>query len=424
VPYYSQCIANYIVKRHKELNSSNVTSSSSSSSLTQQQQQPPRLRMVELGGGRGTHALAVLDHLERIAPAIYETCTYTLLEASPTLHTAQQQQQQAAAAAAAASQSRRRRRNHGGKLYTHQLDLYTLAMSSTTTSTDPEAEFRRIATAMQSDDHGNDDTADPCHVVVMGLEILDNLPHDKIRLPRPAGSSAVSTGMTLEQAELVPCANGTTTTSDDNSASWQEVFQPLSDPLLQRVLQHYPVHLVSPHTQTVWIPTVACEVLGVLARLSRTCCAHTTILLADFDSFGATTTLQTTEEGTPIVTDMHDVDHPSYLTMTSTPTDILFPTHFARLALYCESLFDATVCAATTTDTKVGHQHNGVGHRKPTDATSAVRIELLRQAEFLTRHGPEQVAATSSWLTGYSPMIHDFINCSVLTISVSQPLEK
>jgi hypothetical protein len=134
------------------------------------------------------------------------------------------------------------------------------------------------------------------------------------------------------------------------------------------------------------------------------------------------------EEGTPIVTDMHDVDHPSYLTRTSTPTDILFPTHFARLALYCESLWDATVPAngtsttSTTTDTKVvmGHEpHNG-GHGTP---TSAVRIELLRQADFLSRHGPEQVAATSSWLTGYSPLIHDFVNCSVLTISVNTPVE-
>jgi Putative S-adenosyl-L-methionine-dependent methyltransferase len=392
-PYYSQSLANYIVQRHKKLGS-NVSSSS------------PRLRLVELGGGRGTHALSVLDHLERTAPDLYKTCTYTLLEASPTLHAAQD---------AVASQSR-----HGDKMYTHLVDLYTVAMS---TITDPEAEFGLISTAMQSDNDDTTTTADPCHVVVMGLEILDNLPHDKIRITRPAagGTTALST-VPLEQAELVPLHG---TTSDDTSDCWQEVFYPLSDPLLQQVLQHYPVHLVSPHTQTVWIPTVACTVLDVLSRQCRSSSGahHATILLADFDSFGATSPRTESEEGTPIVTNMHDVDHASYLSMTSTPTDILFPTHFSRLALYCESLFSATLRAPTKTDTEVGHRDNE-RYKLASGTGSAVRIELLRQADFLSRHGPEQVAATSSWLTGYSPMIHDFINCSVLTISVSHPVEK
>jgi Putative S-adenosyl-L-methionine-dependent methyltransferase len=413
-PYYSQSIANYILKRHNELSSSNST---------------PRLCMVELGGGRGTHALAVLDHLERVAPAaLYETCTYTLLEASPTLHAAQ---------VAVARQSR-----HCEKLSAHLVDLYNVAMSTTTTTTtDPEADIFGLLSAAIQSDNGTNNTTDPCHVVVMGLEVLDNLPHDKIRISRRqhAAGTAASLGMSLEQAELVPL-DGTSRTSDNAPYCWQEVFAPLSDPLLQQVLRHYPTHLVSPRTQTVWIPTVACGVLDALARTCRSSsrnCAHATILLADFDSFGTTSSksssssaiLAESEEGTPIVTDMHDVDHPSYLTMTSTPTDILFPTHFARLALYCESLWDAVTVRASAsstsaTDTKVvGHEQRNSGHHQSTDTTSAVRIELLRQADFLSRHGPEQVAATSSWLTGYSPMIHDFVNCSVLTISVNQPGE-
>ena len=44
-------------------------------------------------------------------------------------------------------------------------------------------------------------------------------------------------------------------------------------------------------------------------------------------------------------------------------------------------------------------------------------VSVHKQADFLLKHGPEQVAATTSWLTGYSPMVDDFANCSVLTVT-------
>ena len=42
---------------------------------------------------------------------------------------------------------------------------------------------------------------------------------------------------------------------------------------------------------------------------------------------------------------------------------------------------------------------------------------MAKQNEFLERYGPEEVEATKSWWTGYSPLLEDFTNCSVLTIS-------
>ena len=47
----------------------------------------------------------------------------------------------------------------------------------------------------------------------------------------------------------------------------------------------------------------------------------------------------------------------------------------------------------------------------------AMVTEVQKQSEFLERYGPEHVRATESWLTGYTPLLHDFTNCSVLTIT-------
>jgi hypothetical protein len=103
---------------------------------------PPRapLRVFEVGGGSGAHAVNALDHVRAVAPARYATASYTILEASARLCGAQ----------AAAIE----RAGHGGVARSVHTDALRLGEL-------PELHTR-----------------EPC--VVVALEVLDNLPHDKV----------------------------------------------------------------------------------------------------------------------------------------------------------------------------------------------------------------------------------------------------
>ena len=94
-------------------------------------------------------------------------------------------------------------------------------------------------------------------------------------------------------------------------------------------------------------------------------------------------------DGDPIVTDMDDVDHACYLTAPRL-CDILYPTDFAKLGDYVAR----TAAAASS--------------------SSNARVETMKQADFLMKYGAEQVDQTRSW-TGYTPLLDDFSNCSVVT---------
>ena len=80
-PYFSQILGNFIAHE--------MTAPSSEHSQGDQPQnssQHGKFQVVELGGGRGTNALCILDHLMDIHPDIYHRLeSYTIVDASPTL---------------------------------------------------------------------------------------------------------------------------------------------------------------------------------------------------------------------------------------------------------------------------------------------------------------------------------------------------
>mmetsp|Transcript_27518 Transcript_27518/g.75126 ORF Transcript_27518/g.75126 Transcript_27518/m.75126 type:complete len:284 (+) Transcript_27518:551-1402(+) len=235
--------------------------------------------------------------------------------------------------------------------------------------------------------------------VLIGMEVLDNLPHDKIR------------GMMrhkLQQAEVVvPAPNS------ENQRP-REQFVPLTDPLLKMILQKVPGYYTQqqpepedslllpplPQTDASWIPTVACGILHHAIQQRP----KLGLVLADFDWLpppdldlsSATGVAETPAAGAPIVTDMDGRDHESYLTAPP-HCDILFPTRFEGLASF------ARRCLPRSSS-------------KP-KAIATVRVE--KQSAFLERVGPEHVTKTKSWLTGHTPLLHEFSNCSVLTIDRS-----
>ena len=76
-PYYSNILANFV----------NESMTTSRAKLYRDNQDQGVFEIVELGGGRGTNAIALLNHLEECHPKSYERLqSYTIFDTSTTLH--------------------------------------------------------------------------------------------------------------------------------------------------------------------------------------------------------------------------------------------------------------------------------------------------------------------------------------------------
>jgi hypothetical protein len=208
------------------------------------------------------------------------------------------------------------------------------------------------------------------------MEVLDNLPHDKVR---------AKSRKQLQQAEIH--VNG-------NNGVEQEIFVPLKDPLLARAIKTVPSFVKSYPT---WIPSVACGIMEHLIHQRP----NLGLAFADFDWLPAPDLLETDHlrltawgEGEPIITDMEGIDHECFL-QAPPHCDILFPTDFEKLGSFTKRT---------------------ISSRRRDDDASSPQVQVEKQADFLERYGSEHVQKTKSWLTGHTPLLHDFANCSVLTI--------
>ena len=217
--------------------------------------------------------------------------------------------------------------------------------------------------------------------VFLAMEILDNLPHDKIRRCR--------TSRRFEQAEIRNTAGMTPELlNNDSDSQLEEVFVPLEDTLLSRILESVPAYGGTALGRPTWVPTVACGVLEHISRVRP----NARMALADFDYLPPPDLTPSHRRSSfaneePIITSMDGIDHECYLEAPPF-CDILFPTDFSKLASMARKCWGA-----------------------------GVTVNTMKQSHFLEQYGKEEVNATKSWLTGYSPLIHDFGNCSVLTMT-------
>ncbi len=79
-PYYSNILANFV--------SASMTTSLNNTTRDNE----GVFDIAELGGGRGTNALALLDHLSEYHPETYARLRcYTIFDTSPTLHELQKE---------------------------------------------------------------------------------------------------------------------------------------------------------------------------------------------------------------------------------------------------------------------------------------------------------------------------------------------
>ena len=203
------------------------------------------------------------------------------------------------------------------------------------------------------------------------MEILDNLPHDKIQ---------AKSRKKVEQAIVRRPKNGIE----------EEVFVPLDDPLLSKVVKTVPSYAT---IYPSWVPSVACGVIDHVIQQRP----NVGIVFADFDWLPTPDLdLESDErrmsawaEGEPIITDMGGIDHECYL-QAPPHCDILFPTDFDKLASFTKRI---------------------------SKSKSQLQVQVQKQSEFLQQYGPEQVQSTKSWISGHTPLLHDFSNCSVLTVA-------
>eukprot|EP00934_Nitzschia_sp_Nitz4_P001905 Nitzschia sp. Nitz4//scaffold174_size87051//20010//21237//NITZ4_005102-RA/size87051-augustus-gene-0.59-mRNA-1//1//CDS//3329538851//1905//frame0 len=291
------------------------------------------LHIVEVGGGRGTNARLILNYLEQQKPDIYEGLTYTLVDSSPSLLEYQKTELSST--------------QHANRVQFQLTDLTDVAEKKTAMlppSTTP--------------------------TVLIGMEVLDNLPHDKVQ---------AKTRKQMQQAEI-----------QNKGGTSEEVFVPMKDPLILKTIEVVPTYIKQIPT---WVPTVACGLLDHAIEQRP----NLGVVLADFDWLPAPDLYGTESDrltlwadGEPIVTDMDGHDHECYL-MAPPHCDILYPTDFDKLGSYAKRRLAARKRQST--------------------------VEVYKQADFLAKHGDKHVRKTKSWLTGHTPLLHDFVNCSVLTIS-------
>jgi hypothetical protein len=335
-PYYSNTLANFVA--------ANVTPTEqqgdSVSTASKNARKTNMVDIIELGGGRGTNARLILDHLRETHPQVYQRVNYTIMDSSPSLLELQQEVLLAS--------------GHGDKVRFEKKDMMDVA----------EDQIAFLSPSTRS-------------TIVLALELFDNLPHDKIR---------VRSGRPIEQAEVRRRKNGTS----------EELFTKLSDSLLQQVVELAPAFTREPLS---WVPTVAC---GVLQRLIKER-PNAQLLVADFDWLpppdrllaDAPNRLSQWADGEPLVSSMDSTDFECYL-QAPKYCDILFPVNFNKLSSFVR---------------KAWKPQSGV-------------VTLQKQADFLQLYGSEQIPLTQSWLTGFSPMLHDFANCSVLTVTCPSPASK
>jgi Putative S-adenosyl-L-methionine-dependent methyltransferase len=205
-PYYSKSIGNFVAEQAKG------------------EGKDQDFDIVEVGGGRATNASIILTQLQQVHPHIYDRVnSYTMIDASPSL-----------------------------------LDLQRDTMRNTQHFDKMKFELKDMIDVAEKREPFL--TSNDTPTIFITCELLDNLPHDKVRIK--------GGGKLVDQAEIIR--------SKEGGGSLQEVFVPLSDPLLSQVLK-----LAPEYTQDIqaWIPTVAC---GVLHRL-RQDRPNTTLMLADFD---------------------------------------------------------------------------------------------------------------------------------------------
>lgn len=353
-PWYSRAIANYILSQHLRHNNA----------------QP--LKVFEFGGGNGTNADYVLKFLREKNRQVYEKTQYTLVEISPTM--AQRQKSLLAAE--------------------HSPTVFSVACK----------DMKSWADRVDED------------CFVLGLEVLDNLPHDKLvrrtkerhwkvfsetnqhewyqtMVRRNVESGGHEEYVVPLQDELATRAAKYFLAAEEEDTNTRDksllgrIFSDMT--AVERERKNFERPLSGSEDKPIFVASGALQLLDTLFAFFP----RHQLILADFDKLPApnlsfwrlwkSSQVQGRLQGcanAPLVSG-EDQDYPSYLDNPG-KVDIFFQTDFPRLGEVYESL----------------------GREKGVEQAEA---QVMRSKDFLKEYGEYHRTQTR---TGYNPMLEDYHN--------------
>lgn len=246
-PWYARALGRYVLRDHRR--------------RVKHERHAPPLRVFEIGGGNGTCALGFLSWLREAAPDEYAHASYELVEIS------------------AEMAARQRARLEEAGFPPERYAVHNVSA----------LDWPRGAPAPGARAGGHADRSGHCYV--LGLEVLDNLPHDLVRWTRGGLEQAVvldGGGGVLEQA-WEPLADEALASAVDalglgGAHAWRRAA-------VRTAREHPGLRLLRPmrvgaafasalstRNPTAWVPTAASLMLRAVLDAEP---AHT-MLLADF----------------------------------------------------------------------------------------------------------------------------------------------
>ena len=373
-PHYAEAVARYVLHRYRE----------------EDEKQGYPLRVYEIGGGAGTHAAGFLRYLRRNAPEVFAKTEFTSVEISQSLARAAERTVRDALDGddhrvndSETLRDTTKRRGKGTRKGTKRdSDVYSVIRGD----------------ASERDAWGAKD-ASPCFVVA--LEVLDNLPHDKVifRKDSERGGHGDHHGWFQTRVRLDPETNKHV---EDHS-------EPLSDALAVRAMETLAdaaraetvetsfARRVARVVEAIFAPALASKKIaylptGCLKLLETLHGARPNhrLVAADFDSLPGVTMAG---RNAPLVAAQADGgrtrDLPTYLAEVGS-ADVFFPTDFDALRA-----LDAAARRTVSMNDGVERSEN------------SARGEVLSTRAFMERWADVQATATRS---GYNPLLQDFAN--------------
>lgn len=384
-PHFGASIARYLTTQHLATNTS--TSTSISTISTTSNTKTP-LVIYELGGGTGTLARDTLNWLKQYKPEVHATCQYTCIEISPTL---------------ADLQYKRVVVELEG-VHERQFQVVRGDAADSKTWLNKENMLDR-------------DSDEPCFVVAM--EVLDNLPHDKVVYSDFSMRTGTEEGGGEGRQEQQWLETFIATAEEDldnnissTNSSYKEVYRLVSDPLIHRCLNTWlemeennqktnfsslPKHIFQKFidvavggggdfsTREIFLPTGALNLFDTLHKVRP----NHRLVCADFDFLPETVISGKNAPLVATTVDGRTKDYGTYLVQPGV-ADIFFPSEFELLS----RLYDQNKSSRGS-------------------AGAATSTRFLKSKDFFEKwvDGKERLTRCRD---GYDPMLEDYSNTSFL----------
>jgi SAM-dependent MidA family methyltransferase len=274
---YVHSIANYITKKFEQISNKSNT-------------QP--LVIYEFGPGRGGCAYHTMSYLKKYHPQLYDRTSYNCVEISPKF---------------AALLQRRFEGKFDGKINVHNIDGLVW----------------------------NNQIQDECFVI--GLELLDNLPHDYVI--KKGGVFRQVMVRDVESPRLI----------NPRDLRYEATIETIDEEVTDPIIKEYLSICDNKQYKSVWVPSGSIQLLKMIKeRFAR---PH--LLLVDFEHFPNTEDEAQKHKNKPVIHRTHNGRSIEYFTLKSSPKyacDIYYPTNFKDLSNLCQNVLQSPCSIVSNED--------------------------------------------------------------------------